>query len=33
MQMTEFVTIPYLLKLVIACDDPAIPSQSGAANR
>lgn len=33
MQMTEFVTIPYLLKSVIACDDPAIPSQPGTANR
>jgi hypothetical protein len=33
MLMTEFVTIPYLLKIVMACDDPAIPSQSGPANR
>ncbi len=33
MQMTEFVTIPYLLKTVIACDDPSIPPQSGVANR
>lgn len=33
MQMTEFVTIPYLLKNVIACDYPAIPPQPGAANR
>jgi hypothetical protein len=33
MRVTEFVTIPYLLKCVIACDDPAIPPQSGVANR
>lgn len=30
--MTEFVTIPYLLKFVIACNDGGIPLQSGAAN-
>lgn len=30
--MTEFVTFPYLLNGENACDDPAIPSDSGTAN-
>jgi hypothetical protein len=31
--MTAFVTFYHLLKRMIACNDPAIPAQSGLANR
>ena len=32
MQVTEFVTFSYLLKLAIPCNDPRIPTHTGTAN-